>query len=179
MHETAGTVARGDGGERCVVTILFTDIEGFAGVTEDLGDERAHALLRVHNAIVRREIASHGGAEVKAQGDGFMIAFPSATDALACAVAVQRRFAAHPAMRPVRVRIGLHTGDTIAESADFFGKTVILAARITAAAGGAEILASADVVAAADGGRDVRLGTAREIDLPGLSERHRVYAVEW
>jgi len=73
MHETAGTVARGDGGKRCVVTILFTDIEGFAGVTEDLGDERAHALLRVHNAkMLCTEAFEHAAHEC-----GFALAHES------------------------------------------------------------------------------------------------------
>ena len=67
---------------------MFSDIAGYSEITERLGDLVAHDLLRVHNVIVREQLASHGGREVKAQGDGFMVAFPSATQALRSAVAI-------------------------------------------------------------------------------------------
>ncbi|MEE8346459.1 MAG: AAA family ATPase, partial [Dehalococcoidia bacterium] len=68
------------------VTILFSDIEGSTAITERLGDQRWLELLRQHNAIVREQVAAHEGFEVKAEGDGFMLAFGSARKALACAV---------------------------------------------------------------------------------------------
>ena len=90
------------------VTILFTDLEGSTAMIERLGDHRAQVLLRTHNALVREQVAAHGGFEVKAQGDGFMLAFASARRALLCAIAVQRALArynaGHPE-EPMRVRI--------------------------------------------------------------------------
>ncbi|GAG20953.1 unnamed protein product, partial [marine sediment metagenome] len=114
------------------VTILFTDIEGSTEMTERLGDRRWLELLRGHNAIVREQVAAHEGFEVKSEGDGFMLAFGSARRALQCAVDTQRAFARHneSAEEPIRVRIGLHTGEAIKEADDFYGKNVILAARI-------------------------------------------------
>ncbi|MEE8278444.1 MAG: tetratricopeptide repeat protein, partial [Thermoanaerobaculia bacterium] len=67
------------------VTILFTDIEGSTAMTERLGDQRWLELLREHNAIVREQVAAQEGFEVKAEGDGFMLAFGSARRALQCA----------------------------------------------------------------------------------------------
>ena len=89
------------------VTLLFTDIEDSVAMTERLGDQRWLELLRAHNAIVRDHVAAHGGYEVKSQGDGFMVAFGSARQALQCAIAIQRAFAEHNerAAEPVRVRI--------------------------------------------------------------------------
>ncbi|MBI1886376.1 MAG: protein kinase, partial [Chloroflexi bacterium] len=75
------------------VTILFTDIEDSARLTERLGDRRWVEVLRAHNALVRQQVAAHDGFEVKSEGDGFMVAFQSARRALQCAVAIQRAFA--------------------------------------------------------------------------------------
>ena len=91
-------------------------------------------LLREHNAIVRQQLAAHGGYEVKSMGDGFMLAFGSALEGLRCAIGMQRAFAEHnaAAAEPVAVRIGLHTGEAIREADDFFGSHVNLAARVGA-----------------------------------------------
>jgi class 3 adenylate cyclase len=127
------------------VTMLFSDIAGSTAIAERLGDQRWMQVLRAHNAIVREQLAAHGGFEVKAQGDGFMLAFQSARRALHCAIAIQRAFAAYnekQAQEPLRIRIGLHAGEAIKEADDFFGKNVILASRIAAQAQGGEILVS-------------------------------------
>ncbi len=120
----------------------FTDIEGSTAMTERLGDKKAQDVLRTHNVIIRQQVAAHQGFEVKSQGDGFMVAFSSARRGLECAIAIQQTFAAHKEAHPgepIRVRIGLHTGEAIKEGEDFFGKTVILAARIACEApGGAD-----------------------------------------
>jgi class 3 adenylate cyclase/Flp pilus assembly protein TadD len=163
------------------VTLLFSDIEDSTVITERLGDEAWLELLRSHNDLFRRRISGHGGYEVKSQGDGFMLAFPDPRAALECAVAVQRDFAARaaePGAEPLRVRMGLHAGEVIAEEGDFFGKNVILAARIAAKAKGGEVLASAalkDVV----GESDIAFCEAREMELKGLAGTHIVYRCEW
>jgi class 3 adenylate cyclase len=130
------------------VTILFSDIEASTAINERLGDVRWLKLVRAHHAIVRDQVHDHGGYEVKAQGDGFMIAFASARRAVECARAMQRaidaRLGEHPD-GPLRLRIGLHTGEAIRDEADFYGKNVALAARITDQARGGEILASSVV----------------------------------
>ncbi len=164
------------------VTILFSDIEGSSALTERVGDQRWLELLRAHNAIVREQVATHGGFEVKSQGDGFMIAFQSARRALHCAIAIQRAFAAHntpaPAY-PIRVRIGVHTGEVIKEAADFFGKHVILAARIAAQANGGEILVSSLVRELIHSSGDFRFGATQSAELKGLSGAYSLCPVEW
>jgi class 3 adenylate cyclase len=77
------------------------------------------------------------------------------------------------------VRIGLHTGEVIAEEGDFFGKNVILAARIAAQASGGEILVSDELRAAAGDGNVVAFDQGRELELKGLAGRHRVFRADW
>ena len=164
------------------VTILFTDIEGCSALTSRLGDVRAQEVLRSHNAIVRREVAAHGGLEVKSQGDGFMLAFASGAQALRCAIAAQRAFAAHGAERPdvaIRVRIGIHTGEAIREANDFFGKTVIVAARIAHEAQGGEILVSSMVRELAESTGQFAFDSGRDVELKGIAGTHRLFAVRW
>ena len=162
------------------VTILFTDIEGSTALNDRLGDLRWLELLRAHHAVVRDQVQACGGFEVKSQGDGFMIAFPSARRAIECARAIQdaiaRDLGDHPD-GPIRVRIGLHTGEAIREEADFYGKNVVVAARIADAARGGEILASAVVKQLTESAGDVRFENAREVELAGLAGTHAVYKI--
>jgi class 3 adenylate cyclase len=163
------------------VTILFTDIEGSTEMTERLGDRRWLELLRSHNAIVRQQVAAHEGFEVKAEGDGFMLAFQSARRALECAVDTQRAFAGHneSADEPISVRIGLHTGEAIKEADDFYGKNVILAARIAGRAQGGQILVSEVVRTVIGSLAGVEFQDAGRKQLKGIKGRQRVFEVVW
>ncbi|TMB95941.1 MAG: adenylate/guanylate cyclase domain-containing protein [Chloroflexi bacterium] len=97
-----------------VLSFLFTDVVGSFDITERLGDDQWLDILRAHNAIVRAELAAHEASWFKSLGDGFMVAFPAAIDALECAISIQRDFAEyneeHPD-EPLSVRVGLHTGN--------------------------------------------------------------------
>ena len=167
------------------VAILFSDIEDSTVLTERLGDERWLEVLREHNAIFREQLSRHEGYEVKSQGDGFMLAFPDPCEALECAIGVQRAFAERERdgdRESLRVRIGLHTGEVISEEGDYFGKNVILAARIAAQAAGGEILVSEEMREAAASGNNgdgLRFDAGRELELKGLAGSHRVFRAEW
>jgi len=162
------------------VTVLFSDIEASTKLNDRLGDVRWLELLRAHHAIVREQVHQHGGFEVKSQGDGFMIAFPSARRAVQCARAIQHgiesRLGEHPD-GPIRLRIGLHTGEAIREEADFYGKNIVLAARIADEASGGEILASSVVKQLTESAGDLRFENERELELDGLAGTHTVYRV--
>jgi class 3 adenylate cyclase len=163
------------------VTLMFSDMEGFTEMTESLGDLRAREVIREHNAIVRKQLQAHGGYEVELQGDGFLLAFGSARQALQCAIAIQRAFAARnrDAEKPIRVRIGLHTGEALKDAEKFFGRTVILAARIAAQAEGGEILASSILRELTSSLGDVRFGAEHEARLKGIAEPQNLVRVEW
>ena len=164
-----------------LVIILFTDIEGSTALTQRLGDERARQLLRTHEDIVRRQLRSAGGTEIKTMGDGFMLSFPSASRALECAIALQRAFDAHNREHPdaqVRIRVGLNAGEPIAEEGDLFGTAVIAAARVAAQAVGGEILAS-DVVRQLVAGKGFLFSDRGPAALRGFDDPVRLYEVHW
>jgi class 3 adenylate cyclase len=164
------------------VTILFTDIENSTALNERLGDRRWLEVLRAHNAIVRRCVREHGGYEVKSQGDGFMITYPSARRGLDCAIDMQRnltRLDDGELDEPLRVRIGLHTGEAIREGHDFYGRSVTLAARLGDEAEGGEILTSSIVRDLVGSSGDIAFEDAGELQLKGLRGGQRAYRVVW
>lgn len=118
-------------------TIMFTDIVGSTDAANRLGDHVAMGMVRTHNEIVRDQLATFGGREVKHTGDGIMAAFESVTRAIECAVAIQHALQERnldPNVQDVQVRIGLAAGEPITEDKDLFGTAVNLAARICDAA---------------------------------------------
>jgi class 3 adenylate cyclase len=111
-----------------VTTLLFSDIEDSTLLLDRPGDEPFMRVLHQHNRVVREQIASHDGQEIKTAGDSFMVAFGQPRRALACAVAIQR---AVVKIEPtIRVRIGLHAGEAIHHGDDLFGRHVVIAARV-------------------------------------------------
>jgi class 3 adenylate cyclase len=159
------------------VTIVFTDLEGSTALMESLGEERWLELLEWHDSIVKQKTAVFGGTVVKGQGDGFMLAFPAAGSAAACASAIQRTFSDGWSGVPVPARIGLHTGNAKAEGGDFFGRTVVVAARVSGMAGGGEILLSQ--AAQEDLGGAFPLSGPRSTALKGLSGMYTVFELIW
>src|SRR2546426_7970262 len=127
------------------VTVLFSDVEGSTDLRTREGDDIAQEVMRTHERLLREQLPAFGGREVVFMGDGFMVAFASARKALECAVAIQRAFEGHnrsgPA-HPIRVRIGLNSGEVLRESGTLYGTAVNAAARISAKAQGEQILVS-------------------------------------
>jgi class 3 adenylate cyclase/pimeloyl-ACP methyl ester carboxylesterase len=160
--------------------LLWTDIENHTPLMQRLGDERGREVMREHERITREALATHGGAEVKAMGDGFMAWFPSANAALECAVALQRAFARRneSTAEPLRVRAAVNAGEPIAEDDDLFGAAVILASRICREASGGEIVVS-DVVRQLVAGKTFNFSERGEIRLKGFDEPVRLFDVRW
>jgi class 3 adenylate cyclase len=125
------------------VTFLFTDIEGSTRLLQELGDRYA-AVRDEHAAILRHAIQEGRGVEVNTEGDSFFAAFNSPTGAVRAAVTAQRGLAGNDWSpgSPVRVRMGLHTGDGTLGGDDYVGIDVHRAARIAGAAHGGQILLS-------------------------------------
>src|SRR3954468_7265076 len=126
------------------VTLLFTDLVGSTELLERLGDDRAEELRRAHFAALRDAAVAHGGHEVKSVGDGLMVAFRSAVDALGAAVQMQRAVDRHnrEGAQPIAVRIGLAVGEVVYDQGDYYGTPVVVAKRLCDAAAGGEILVS-------------------------------------
>ena len=119
------------------VTFLFTDIEGSTKLLHELGDGYADVLAE-HRWILRDEFAAHDGVEVDTQGDAFFVAFARATDAASAALDSQRALG----QGPVRVRMGIHTGEPVRTDEGYVGMDVHRAARIAAAGHGGQVLVS-------------------------------------
>ena len=164
------------------VVVLFSDIEDSTALNERLGDETWVRLLGAHDAVVRRHVDRHHGHIVKSQGDGFMVVFGDAADAVAAATEIQRSLAGgvRRVLRrtPIRVRMGVHVGAAIERDGDYFGRNVAMAARVAGQAEGGQILVSepthdslADDVAF--------VGEAVVAELKGFPGQHRLWEVDW
>lgn len=162
------------------VSFLFTDIEGSTHLLQKLGD-RYPAALDEHFAILRAAVSGRSGIELGTAGDALFVVFERAADALAAAVQAQLALRDHawPGDEPLRVRMGIHTGEATVRPDGYTGLAVNLAARLCAAGHGAQILISeatrlvgGEAIPDTVGLRD--LGFHRLKDLP---EPERLYQV--
>ena len=157
------------------VAILFSDIEESTALNERIGDRAWVRLIGRHDKMIRRYVKSHRGHVVKSQGDGFMIAFAEAEQAVLCGVDVQRALRRRP--NGIRVRIGIHAGKSVRRGDDLFGRNVAMAARVAAHADGGQTLVSESVRDAVTGD-DIAFDDGRDVELKGFSGQHRLYAVK-
>jgi class 3 adenylate cyclase len=164
------------------VTVVVTDICGSTGLATKLGDQRWLGVLQTHNALVREQIHRHHGTEVKAQGDGFLITFTSARQAVLSAIGIQRALAEYRRAHPdhqLELRVGVHTGEVVEDHGDVIGQNVIVAVRIADAAEPGEVLVSSLTKDLTDSGGDLDYDAGREAVLKGVSRAWRVHAVAW
>jgi adenylate cyclase len=163
------------------VTLLFSDIEGSTQLNDRLGDAAWVRLLAAHDGVVRARVERYRGQVVKTAGDGFMVAFRDSEAACRAALGIQKdlRRSLDPRLRPVRVRIGIHTGTVVSRDGDYFGRNVAMAARVADKAVGGEVLASAAVAEALEEDAAVELVKAADVELRGLPGRHELFRVEW
>jgi adenylate cyclase len=161
------------------VVIAFSDIEDSTAQNEALGDRGWMKVLERHNRLINKHVEHRGGHVVKNQGDGFMMAFGDAGEAVRCGVDVQRALLAD-ADEPegIRVRIGIHMGSSVRRGDDLFGRNVAMAARITGQADGGEILVSESVREAVAALPDIELCEPVEAELKGLQGSHNLYPVK-
>jgi len=126
------------------VTLLFSDIQSSTKLLQELGEPGYEQMLAEHRRILRTAFERRGGYEVGTEGDGFFVAFAAADDAVGAAIDAQRGLEAHSWQhgRPVRVRIGIHTGAPAIVGADYVGLDVHRAARISNCAHGGQIVLS-------------------------------------
>jgi class 3 adenylate cyclase len=163
------------------LAILFSDIEDSTDINEKLGDKEWVRLLGSHDRLVQASVELHGGHIVKSQGDGFMIAFREAADAVRAGIEIQDALSETGDRRlrktPIRVRVGIHCGTAIERDGDLFGKNVAMAARVAAQAEGGEILVSDDIRAALREVEDIVLVDGRDTELKGIPGVHRLWEV--
>jgi predicted ATPase/class 3 adenylate cyclase len=153
---------------RGTVTFLFTDIEGSTRLLHELGERYAENLIE-HRRVLREAFLRHGGVELTEQGDGFFVVFAGANDAVAAAGEIQEALATGP----VRVRVGIHTGEPALTTDGYVGLEVHRAARIMSAGHGGQVLLSHATRELLEPTAEVRdLGEHR---LKDLAEPQRLY----
>jgi adenylate cyclase len=163
------------------VAILFSDIEESTALNERVGDRAWVKLIGEHDKLVRKLVNQRSGHVVKSQGDGFMIAFARAEQAVRCGIDMQdalRKDAERQRHNKLRVRIGVHVGRSVRRGDDLFGRNVAMAARVAAEADGGEILVSDAVRDALKDCEDISFDDGRDAALKGFAGTYRLYAVD-
>lgn len=163
------------------VVILFSDIEESTALNEQIGDRAWVKLIGAHDKLVHGLVQRRAGHVVKSQGDGFMIAFARAEQAVRCGIDIQRALRLdtnRKRYRGIRVRIGIHMGRSVRRGDDLFGRNVAMAARVAGQASGGQILVSEPVRDAVSNCDDVRFDEGRNVALKGLAGNYRLFAVE-
>jgi class 3 adenylate cyclase/alpha-beta hydrolase superfamily lysophospholipase len=159
--------------DRKLLTVMFTDIVDSTDQLARLGDRRWRELLERHDALVRGELAAHGGREVKTTGDGFLATFEGPARAIECARAI---VGTAPSIG-IEIRAGVHTGECEVVGDDVAGMAVHIGARIGALADTREVWVSGTV-------KDLVVGSGLSFspqgahELKGVPGEWSIYRVE-
>jgi DNA-binding NarL/FixJ family response regulator len=162
----------GSEGGRVLATVMFSDIVSSTERAAEVGDRRWRELLDRHDELVRRELAEHGGRQVKATGDGFLALFDGPARAIRCAVAIREELRTEG----VEVRIGLHSGEVELRGDDVGGIAVHIGSRVAGTGAAGDLVVSStvkDLVA----GSGIEFVDRGEHDLKGLPDRWRLFGV--
>jgi class 3 adenylate cyclase len=159
------------------LTLLFSDVVGSTELLSKLGDREERQLRRDHFAALRQALEQNGGREIKNLGDGLMVSFESAQDALRCAIAMQRESARPTRGAQLSIRIGLSSGDVSIDEGDCFGTPVVEASRLCERASGGQVLLAESTRLLAPGyGPIAEIG---DLELKGLPEPTKVWEAHW
>jgi DNA-binding NarL/FixJ family response regulator len=162
----------GSDSDRILATVMFSDIVSSTERAAEIGDRRWREVLDRHDRIVRDQLAAYGGREIKTTGDGFLALFDAPARAIRCAVAIR------DGLRTlgIDVRIGLHSGEVELRGDDVGGMAVNIGARVAAAGGGGDVIASSTVRELVTGS-GIAFADRGERVLKGVPDRWRLFAV--
>jgi predicted ATPase/class 3 adenylate cyclase len=162
------------------VSVLITDLVGSTGLASRLGPVAADEFRREHFGVLRKAIGAFSGQEVKNIGDGLMVVFQGAADAVACAVSIQQAMEQRNrgADEQLAIREGIALGDVTCEEGDYFGMPVVEAARLCDMAVGGQILTT-EVVRMIDVRDEHAFSAVGPLKLRGFSEPVSIYEVGW
>jgi class 3 adenylate cyclase len=172
-------VVHDTGPRRRWLVVMFTDVCDSTALNERLGDDAWHGVLNGYRDVVRAATAARNGTEVATAGDGFLVRFESPSEAVLCAIDVQRALdeQRRSGATMLHARIGLHAGDVVEDGGDVLGHVVNLASRVSSAAQPDEILVTEPVA-------DQMVGSLELEDrglqpLKGVSQHRHLLAVRW
>lgn len=158
---------------RKLTAILFTDIVGFTALMR-ADEKKALNLLYYNRQLLEPIIKKHDGEILKEMGDGTLNSFPSAIEAVRCALDIQEMLDAVPALN---LRIGVHIGDVIEEGDDIFGDGVNIASRIQDLAEPGGICISQAVYDSIQSQADIRADSIGKCELKGIEGNQEIYTL--
>jgi class 3 adenylate cyclase len=175
-----GAAERETAPARRIAAILAADVAGYSRLI-GIDEEGTLARLKAHRReLVDPEIDEHRGRIVKTTGDGLLVEFASAVDAVRCAVAVQRSMAvaaAAPPERRIQFRVGINVGDVLPDGDDILGDSVNIAARLEGIAEPGGICLSAAAYEQVRGKLEIAVADMGEQDLKNITRPLRTYRV--
>jgi len=165
---------------RRIAAILAADVAGFSRLVGDDEEGTLARLRALRKELIDPEIGAHRGRIVRIMGDGILVEFASAVDAVRCAVAVQQgaaAAAAEPPERRIAFRVGINVGDVLADGDDILGDSVNIAARLEGIAEPGGICLSAAAYEQIRGKLEVAVDDMGEQDLKNIARPLRTYRV--
>lgn len=158
-------------------TIVFSDIVSSTDLVTKLGDAAARDVFLQHDKIVRDQIRKYRGRELQNLGDGFMLSFEAASEAIKCACDIQKEISQNIAS--IKVRIGINTGEVVRRECKHpFGQAVVVASRIVSRAKGEQILVS-DVTKHLTSGSRFPFIEKGRFKPKGFTETIKLHEVSW
>jgi class 3 adenylate cyclase len=152
-----------------LTTILFTDLVNSTQLMQRAGDEDAQRIFKAHYQLLRDAVSANGGSEVKSLGDGLMVAFASAADAVRCAIMVQQASRRRVGGERLTVKVGINAGEAMSEGDDYFGTPVVVARRLCDRAGPGQILCSAVIESLLAGRQAFSFHDLGPLELKGIA----------
>ena len=159
-------------GEVEVVTVAFTDLEGFTSFTDTHGDSAAATMISEQNRAAGPIVRRWHGRVVKHLGDGLLCTFPDANGGIRAALELLET-----SPSPLRLRAGLHVGEAVVTQDDVVGQVVNIAARVTEIAKGNQVVVTAETARAAGAIPGAEFRRLRKRRLKGISERVELFEV--
>jgi class 3 adenylate cyclase len=164
-------------GGRRLAAILAADVVGYSRLVGADEPGTLAKLAALRSSVIDPQMAAYGGRVFKTTGDGLLAEFPSAVQALRCAIAIQEEV--RGAEDVLQLRIGLHAADVVVQDGDLFGDGVNVAARLEPLAEPGGICISGRVREDAAGKVTLDVEDLGEPELKNITQRHRVFRVRF
>jgi len=175
LAEQQGLVKRAATPADLLMAVVFIDLSSFTPLAEAMGDVAAAGVLERFSQIVRISVGAWSGRIVKQIGDAFMLVFPDAQSAVACALEIEARAAKEPQFPAVRA--GIHYGTVLYREGDYVGSNVNVASRITNEASRHQILVTAEVRKEARDLQEIEFIRLGKRQLKGISGKLDLFVV--
>ncbi len=157
-------------------TLMVTAVANAAALANELGDEAALEAIGEHESVLAKILRTHEGRRIRSVGDGFLASFASTSQAVECAIAMQRGTAARDGS--VHIKIGLNAGEPVAKNNDLFGATVNLTDAICSQSD-ADLIVASQVIRDLCRGKKLPFSERGDVELSGFDEPIRSFEVDW